>query len=568
MKRIIALCASYALVFSTLPVIGHAQNRIAFAGVKNAADFAFGVARPGIGISPSPLIIDNASSTVAGASSTLTLQYGTTTAADGTVFSPFATGFLTPIQVGAGTDIETVTPTAVSCSTPQVYDTCTVTVTLTNAHGRGEPISSATYGLQEALLVAYQSGGGLVGIDNTWQGMGGTNAIITGTTIAIPFTSIVDNRAGGELFWNLQGGATVMTTPTTLTSTTATDSTTPAGTWAASAYNQGIACVDIMGQEGPVSAAYSHTPGAGSSSVTFTAPTNCVGAVGYVVYSTLASASYPLAYELPLVTQPTVIGAVPVTNASCTLTKLEIAVPACAVANTTYNQAASNMTSLAIPVNTSPVAPQSSTISTTSVYVPNPNGRTTYTYVPGSRIGNPGITTGTLAFPAGSAAATTVPDVLGTLNIPAGFMNYVGRTIEVCGAAATTASAATIVDIQFQWDAFGQNTAGKGVVIGDLTGTPAVAIATAGHVTFCQDFQTTVASASATGGSINHIGGGGSVGGVSLIAPGALSDALASGAVGSLNLAESARINVIYLHTTGTDGAAWTLQSLTAKVVN
>jgi hypothetical protein len=188
--------------------------------------------------------------------------------------------------------------------------------------------------------------------------------------------------------------------------------------------------------------------------------------------------------------------------------------------------------------------------------------------VPGSRIGNPGITTGTLAFPAGSAAATTVPDVLGTLNIPAGFMNYVGRTIEVCGAAATTASAATIVDIQFQWDAFGQNTAGKGVVIGDLTGTPAVAIATAGHVTFCQDFQTTVASASATGGSINHIGGGGSVGGVSLIAPGALSDALASGAVGSLNLAESARINVIYLHTTGTDGAAWTLQSLTAKVVN
>src|ERR1700677_3391492 len=151
-----------------------------------------------------------------------------------------------------------------------------------------------------------------------------------------------------------------MTTPTTLTSTTATDSTTPAGTWANSAYAQGVSCVDIMGQEGPVSATYAHTPAAGSSSVTFVAPTNCVGAIGWIPYSTLASASYPLAYKLPLVTQPTVLGNYPValSGSGCTLQTVNPNVIACAITNATYGETASNYVSLAIPVNTSPVAPQ------------------------------------------------------------------------------------------------------------------------------------------------------------------------------------------------------------------
>lgn len=565
MKKFIAICAAYALVFSQLPVIVHAQNRTAMFGIRNAIDYAYGVNRPGAGPGPQALLVDNPTPTVAGASSTLTLMYGTTTAADGTVFSPFQQGFLVPITVGAGTDIETVTPTAIACSTPQVYDSCQVTATFTNAHGRGELVASGSYGLQEALDYQYSLGGGVVNVDSPWSGAGGTNALIT-AAVPIPGVSIQDTR-GGITYWNLQGGATVMTTPTTLTSTTATDATTPAGTWTTSAYAQGYACVDIMGQEGPVSATYAHTPAGLLSSVGFVAPTNCVGAVGYVIYSTLASASYPLAYEIPLVTQPTVIGAAPVSNGVCTLTKLETAVPACATANTTYGQAASNAVVLAIPVNTSPIAPQSTIISTTSVYVPNPNGRTTYTYVPSSRLSLPGITTGTLAYPIGAAAATLVPQVLGEINIGPGFMNYLGRTIEICGEATTTASTATIVDIQFQWDAFGQNTAGKGVQIGDLTATPGVALV-AGKATFCADFQTTVVSASATGGSLNHVGGSGAVGGTTLIAGGAFSDAQTAGATASLNLAEAARINVIYVHTTATDGAGWTLQALTAKVIN
>jgi hypothetical protein len=42
----------------------------------------------------------------------------------------------------------------------------------------------------------------------------------------------------------------------------------------------------------------------------------------------------------------------------------------------------------------------------------------------------------------------------------------------------------------------------------------------------------------------------------------------ASGRLASLNLAVDARINVISVHTTGTDGAALTLQGLNAKFIN
>jgi len=67
-----------------------------------------------------------------------------------------------------------------------------------------------------------------------------------------------------------------------------------------------------------------------------------------------------------------------------------------------------------------------------------------------------------LAYPLTAAAGTTIPAVAGTVNFPPQYMNVLGKKIEVCGEMTSTASAATIVDVQFQWDALGQNTAGKG----------------------------------------------------------------------------------------------------------
>jgi hypothetical protein len=145
-------------------------------------------------------------------------------------------------------------------------------------------------------------------------------------------------------------------------------------------------------------------------------------------------------------------------------------------------------------------------------------------------------------------------------------MNVLGKKIEVCGEMTSTATAATIVDVQFQWDAFGQNTAGKGVLVGDMTGT--ATMVTAGHATFCQDFETTVTSASATGGTIAHVNSMGGLGGLTTAASAVLADCMTgatNAGTGSLNLALDTRLNIIYLHTTSTDGAGWILQNVTVK---
>ena len=530
-----------------------------FAGIVKAVNYAYGVA-PNL----QPLKVDLANGPSSTGTATLTVAYGNVNLNDGTVFAPLS--ILAPITVGVGSNQETVTPTAVSCSTPQVYQSCSFTASFTYQHGTGDPVASATAGLREAMNFAYQKGGGIVAVDYGWSALGGSTSMLTAATV-LPTVNFQDTRTGNLVYWAPVGGTTTMTTPTTLTSSTATDSTSPAGSWAASAYNQGVACVDIMGQEGPVSAAYSHTPAAGSSSVTFVAPTNCVGAIGYRVYSTLASASYPLAYALPLATQPSTVGATPVSNGVCTLQTINPGVIACAIANSTYGESASNATFTAIPVNTSPVAPQTTTISTTSVYVPNPNGRTTYTYAPQMAPPNSEFPAIAQAFPISAVAGTTVPSVLGTVTLPIGYMNLVGRTIEICGKA-TGVSTATVVSIGFQWDAFAQNTAGKGIVIGTLGLTPATAFATTEAITFCEDFQTTTASASATGGAIQTVGGFINTSGVATAAAGqgASSDPTGGPTTG-LNLAEDARINITYTHTTGTDGTAPTLYGLTIKAL-
>jgi len=87
------------------------------------------------------------------------------------------------------------------------------------------------------------------------------------------------------------------------------------------------------------------------------------------------------------------------------------------------------------------------------------------------------------------------------------------------------------------------------------------------NMSFCQDFITTAVGATATGGSVNTAGGAiaGSAAALGVSGAGANTTV---GTTALLNLADAARLNVIYLHTTGTDGSGVTLQSLTAKVVN
>lgn len=536
---LVAGLASFAQNASPQPIAG---------GYYYASQYNYGGSGAGSGIAPVAFRVTSGGG--ATGAQTLTVGYGSMFV-NGRRFMPFNVN--APIIV----DAETVTPSAVSCSTPDVTNTCLITATFVSVHGAGSLIASGSFGLQEAINDAFASGGGFAVVDQVWQKAGGTNTILTA---AAPYAtvSIEDRRSAAIQNWNPQGGLTTLAAPATLTAVTALPSATPVGAFGTGTYHMCIAYVDLLGQEGPCSADFSEA-GLATGSFIFSAPAASTGAVGYTIYIGLTGGGVTnLNYKVPL------------TSSICTLTSLESITAACSVANTLYGQSGATATVIAITLNTSPIQPAITTVSTTAIYVPNAGGRTTYTYVPGSHLGTPGLVAAYLPFTISAADATTVPSVIGTMNIAPGFMNFVGRTIEVCGRATTTASTATIAHIQFQWDAFGQNTAGKGVAIGDLAVTPVAAFSTTAVYTFCEDFMTTVSGASATAGSILPIGGFLATSGVSAAAAGqaAGTDAASLGAVASLNLASEARLNVIYVHTTGTDGAALTLQSLTAKVVN
>lgn len=523
---------------------------------------------------------------VAVGSGTIILNASSVTLKDGSTLNPFA--ITAPLTIDVGTTVaETFIPTTVSgCGSNAPNATCAITTTFVSAHGPSAVITSGTFGLSEAMndAAAFNGAGltsqqgGMVVVDRSW---GGTTSQIAGTAttgsnvVPFPNVTIADKRNGPVVYWNLQATSpTLLAVPATLVAGTAGIAVNGAGSVAglytnANAYATTICYVDIMGQEGPCAATFALTPASGTTnSIGFTAPAASPGAVGYTIYISLTNGTYTLAYKVPLVTQPSTVGAYPVSNGVCgALSQLEFTTPACSLTNATYGSTGSGAIVSALTLNTSPIIPQNTVVSTTSVYVPTSGGRTTYTYVPSMHVGLPGLVAAAPAFTISTAVATVVPNVIGTVNIPPGFMNYVGRTIEICGYATTTASAATIVDIQFQWDSMGQNTAGKGVLIGEMTSTPVAPIATAGHASFCEDFQTTATGATATGGSIETAGGSGSTGGILLLAPGALSNTI-TGTTASLNLAVDARINIIYLHTTATDGAGWILQNLTAKVIN
>lgn len=165
-------------------------NPSLFAGSVNALEFAYGTG----GSRPGPLVVTTAPTAVGAGS--LTLQFGYSLTDDGRTFSPLAT--TAPITVGSGGNAETVTPSAVSVPTPGILDSTTVTATFANLHGRGDRVSSGTFGLQEAINYQASRGGGTVIVDNRWTAAGGTTAILNAATLPAAGTvNILDNRGGG-----------------------------------------------------------------------------------------------------------------------------------------------------------------------------------------------------------------------------------------------------------------------------------------------------------------------------------------------------------------------------------
>ena len=174
----------------------------AFAGMVNALDFSYGCATVR---SPAPILV-GAGPVASGTGVSLTISFARVETFDGIVFSPLNTNASINIGIGTTADLA-VTPTAVSVSTPDIYNSGAITVTTSNGHGSGDPISSATYGLQEAINYLNGIGGGTVIVSAGWASAGGTAAMIAAAALPTNGTvSILDNRFGGG------GGPSILTT--------------------------------------------------------------------------------------------------------------------------------------------------------------------------------------------------------------------------------------------------------------------------------------------------------------------------------------------------------------------
>ncbi len=399
-----------SIIFLAVALSASAQLVVNFAGQRNAIDYAYGL--PGVAFPALQVASGNTSTT---GTNTITLVTGASTQSNGNVLFPVTTN--TPITVGIGSNAETVTPSAVSnCNLPSsqtagpLGPNCTISATFANLHGPQEPVTSGTYGLQEAINSANTAngGGGTVMIDSRWQALGGTTAIITAAT-AFNNVGIYDTRDLRNQWWTMQPTTlTVIPNTVALTTTTAVFSATPVGTWANSAYYLCYTYVDAMGGESTCSPTANQTPTL-NYSLTVTSPAATTGAVGWRMY---AGATYTLAYLLP------------VNSTTCTVTTLETVVPACALG--------SSGTWTAAPLTTTLLRPGA--IGVTNTKNPVPQSHTTFGYQPSQTPPLPFVTHFG-PFGSGTISSATASDItpLGSFELPAGFLNYIGRTIRITG---------------------------------------------------------------------------------------------------------------------------------------
>lgn len=446
------------LMIGLLTPLAQAQNRTRFAGRYNAIDYAYGIAP---GIAPLQVAVGNTSTGTA----SITLVAACTVAGDGTSVCPLATN--TPILIGTGSTQDSITPTAVSnCNFPSAaYGSCIVTASFTYTHGTGEPVTTGSYGVQEAInlasgvnpgLTAITSFGGVVVVDRAFAAAGGTTAKITG---AAGFSNVViEDTRSLDSFWSLQPSTlTSLAIPLpTLTSALAVFAAAPVGTWANSAYYLCYTYVDVLGGEGPCSATSNQTPTV-NYSLTVASPAASTGAVGWRMY---AGSSYNAAYLIPI------------TSTNCTLTTLESVMPACAMG--------ASAVFLAPPLTTGSLRPNASvsggalTTPTVNIYATQPQGHTTFAYAPNGTQQPQPFQTNYGPFPQFGSTTSNQVDVLGSVNLPAGFLNTIGRTIRISGKLALTTvntSVQPVISISASW--VGGTTSGVGVSTFVTTSTTA-----------------------------------------------------------------------------------------------
>jgi hypothetical protein len=342
-------------------------------------------------------------------------------------FYPFNTNASVYIQDSTPSLSELVTPTAIT----NTNALCSITVTAVNNHYSFN-LMSGTAGLQEVLnqissLNAYPT---IVWLDRSWYSA--INSIPTQNAAAViaaaagnSAATLVDNTTSPFTFytWNgsqyTQSGAnsavsfngrvssyTGISAPTALSTSAATygilTTATTGGTIpASSTYRLGITYVDASGQETALSTDTASTAtiatgsGTATNTISITSPATATGAVGYRVYMTAASG----ASLSEILYSPT-----------CTATTLQSVLPSATVC------------AIGQPATITAVVTGKATV---------PLVATAYPRIPGSSGSYP-------PFPALGTIASATAGNLGTINLPAGYLNTLGKSIEICGNGYAT----------------------------------------------------------------------------------------------------------------------------------
>lgn len=269
-------------------------NRTRFAGRFRALDYNYGggptnVAPPSLSILTAPATTGSGSVTLENAILVLT---------DGNTAFPLNVN--APVLVGSGSNQETVTPTAVTNVTSTVPGQPGFTATFANLHGIGDPVASASFGLQEAVNDALSRGGGIVVVDPEWYSVGGTAKIIQ--AVVLPTNGSVqieDVSTSPTIRWvTSPNSLTVVSAPVAATSATVASQPGVTGTWTAVTEHVLFTYVTADGGETVASSDYSFTATA-SVAIGGSGPAASTGAVGYKVY--IGTNATTTCYQVPVI---------------------------------------------------------------------------------------------------------------------------------------------------------------------------------------------------------------------------------------------------------------------------
>ena len=394
---------------------------------------------------------------------------------------------------------EIVTPT----STTQTSSSCGFAATTVNSH-TSFVLTSGTGGLQEAVITQQQSTPVFnVILDKFWyQSVAALPGSPTAASVIASVTGnsnvgIVDTTVtpwkyyawdgthyqpvmGSSAFPNLGVSSfTNIAAPTALSTSAAsagliTTATTGGTIPASSTYRLGASCVDASGGETTISVDSASTAtiatgsGTATNTISVTSPAGCTaanGAVGWRLYMTAASGS----------------------------TQTEI------LYTPTFSGWTSALQAVLAPATVIPIG-QTATIGAIV---------TGTSKIPLTNTAYPRTAAASLAFPpfaAKAIAANTNVVTLGTINLPAGYLNSLGRSFKVCGVISTitgTEGAITLTGTVTTAGVVGTNSTLYTAASGATTSTSAPV-----NMDFCMVFTTAALSTtgSPTGGAIEAHG--------------------------------------------------------------